>query len=1156
MTQQKSFIFLYWVFLVCVSLLLNACMEEKNESSKSDSFDTPADTYFSLAITENSLNHVGARLLFLDFQNEADTNSIQNNIVIAPKIENNAITLDGSDADWNNEFLSTINGLPQNNYPLSKFVDATATDITVGAAWDDNYLYFFVQWEDAGHTKSDAYEKWIFGDQGNGESGWNPKNSITATTRAPNDSVINKNHDLAGSENEDRLLILFPIIDSENNFTDMGLGCAAYCHANLKQDNPNQNYTGLSVSKMYSNGETDIADVWHWQALRTGGVGAADDLSIGYTSDGTSGYQADSGAAAYVSNPLINGNPNYMHKDGLNVNNNILNQSDSIEFNGTPELGHEIPAVLSSPPSGNRADVLAKAMYDESSNKWTVELRRLLITNDENDRQFTSTNAVIAPVNSGITAVDISLGEILYNENCMGCHQSNGRGSVNNDAWIFPRIQRTSGSLILKALKTVSAMSGIKSSLGTTDQEVKQAAENIAAYLQTQATFSETHSVTVSVNGTSSAGAITSNVSGINCPNECLLAYSEGTSITLTANDIADMDFQGWGDDCLGSGSNNACSLSMDSDKIVTATYTPSLTYQLNISINGVSGISNVITSNPATINCPDTCSVYLKQNSSISLTANTLSGFVFTGWGGVCSDANAICEVVMTGDITLTANYSSVVNNYTLSVSSDNGVITDSNTPFGINCGSDCSETIAENSVVTLTATPNTGYSFDNWSGDACNGSSDTNCQFNITANANITANFSVIQNPSCDNKGVIYNTNGTNGFGLQRMINENIISNPTDMAFVPSSSTAFMVTAQNGTVHYFNNSCNATKSIDISDASNSGIGVKDGGEQGLLNIEFHPDYGISNQFVFFYHTSVSSRVNSISRMTVSIDAADNLILSDAVKIIDFRKVNNASNHNGGGLVFAPDKTLLASVGDGGSNGNSVNAQVNTNLMGAVIRITPSLAVATGGYTIPTNNRFNASNPQCTDISLSTAACPEILSMGLRNPYRMSMENNIIYLGEVGTNYEEINRFDYTDNTVNFGWDTYDGPVNQAGFYDPILSYRRSDSTADLFRSEDPDCNNCATGFASVMIGDVYSGSRYDGLLTGKLLHAEFMDGFVRALGVNATGDTIDNGIHIVHHDGVSAMIEAEDGYIYFATQKGAWGTGDADMIYRLVKP
>ncbi|MCP4128491.1 MAG: PQQ-dependent sugar dehydrogenase [Gammaproteobacteria bacterium] len=288
---------------------------------------------------------------------------------------------------------------------------------------------------------------------------------------------------------------------------------------------------------------------------------------------------------------------------------------------------------------------------------------------------------------------------------------------------------------------------------------------------------------------------------------------------------------------------------------------------------------------------------------------------------------------------------------------------------------------------------------------------------------------------------------------------------------------------------------------------------------------------------------------------MTVGFDGSGNLELTDPVKIIDFRKPNSAGNHNGGGLVFAPDNTLLASVGDGGS-GSAANAQVNTNLMGVVIRIAPSLTIATGGYSIPTNNTFTASNPQCSNIATSSAPCPEILAMGLRNPYRMSIDGNIVYLGDVGSSYEELNSFDYTDPSLNFGWNTYDGVVSQSGFRDPILAYRRDDPTADQFRAEDPACNGCATGSASIIIGDVYRGPGYGGELTGRVLHAEFMDAYMRGLGVNSTGNTTDSGMHIIHHDGISAMIAGPDGYIYIATQKGAWGTGDADIVYRLVKP
>ncbi|MDR2032676.1 MAG: InlB B-repeat-containing protein [Azoarcus sp.] len=58
-----------------------------------------------------------------------------------------------------------------------------------------------------------------------------------------------------------------------------------------------------------------------------------------------------------------------------------------------------------------------------------------------------------------------------------------------------------------------------------------------------------------------------------------------------------------------------------------------------------------------------------------------------------------------------------------------------------GIDCGTDCSESYASGSKVTLTAAPASGYTFSGWSG-ACSGSAAT-CTVTLTANASVTATF-----------------------------------------------------------------------------------------------------------------------------------------------------------------------------------------------------------------------------------------------------------------------------------------------------------------------------------------------------------------------------------------------------------------------------
>lgn len=1018
---------------------------------------SPADTYFALAVTDNSHNHTGARLLFLDFQNASDATAIRNNVVISPKVSPGAITLDGVAGDWNPAYLTTVRGLPQNNYPLSEFIDAVAVDITVGSAWDEDYIYFLVQWEDAGHLPSTKQLKWIYGNQGGGESGWNAMVNRGVTGGAPNAAAANAAHLLAGGEDEDRVLMMFPIGDGEGNFAPGGLGCAAYCHANLRSDNPYQNYTGTGVAVMHTNVSGDRADIWHWKATRTAPSGYADDQHINYATGTTDGRASDSGAAVYRGNPLSSGNPQYRHSSGLGYNGDTLLAADAVAFSGTPVAGNVIPAAIADIPNGSRADVETRHGYNSLTHRWTVEFRRRRVTGQGDDRQFAAGgNNAAPPGAAAVAATDSAHGQTLYTGNCQSCHGANGAGTLTGNAWAAPRIQRASGSLILKALRTVTPMQSLA---GLSEQDV----EDIAAYLQTQATFNATQSLTVTVNG-------------------------------------------------LGVGATGA------------------------------------VTSNPAGISCPGTCTFNFVNGVTASLTAGYVAGYTFTGWSGACSGTGA-CNVTLDSDRAVTASYAASGTSYTLSVNvTGSGTVTSS--PAGISCGVDCSEAYTEGASVTLTASPALGYQFNGWSG-ACSGTGA--CTVAMNADATVSATFSAIVTPTCANGGVFYDTNGTNGFGRQYVVNSGQVSAPIDIAFIPGSATAFVVIDQTGYVNYFNGGCNRVSRVDVRSVLPVG---SSSGEQGLLNVEFHPDYA-TNGYVFFYHTTVADTVNSVSRMSVSFDGSGNLVLSNPQRIIDFRKGDAAvaSNHNGGGLVFAPDKTLLASIGDGGSS--SSTAQADGRLLGKVIRVQPSLTAGAGGYTIPADNMFTATNPLCSNITLSAQACPEILAKGLRNPFRMVRDGDVIYLGDVGSGTEEVNSFLITNSTANFGWPTHDGYVGSStllGYRNPIVYYTRSGATANAFRAEDPTAP-AATGSASVMIGDVYRGSRYTAAMNGgALLFGEFYDGFVRAVGVDTSGNITDGdgvpGFHLVHEDGISSMVQGPDGYVYLTALYGP------AMVYRLVRP
>ena len=631
-------------------LLLSAC-GKSNDPETTTPTPTPADSYFALAVTENSHNHTGARILLLDFMEKAPvTGAGPGNVVISPRISNNSITADGDSTDWNNANLTTIKGLVQNNYPLSQFIDAVPSDITVGSAWDDDYLYFLVQWEDAGHTQSTQYRKWVYGDQGNGETGWTAKVHTGTSAGSPNESVANASHVLAGSEDEDRVYLMFPVTDSENAFAANGLGCAAFCHSNLSSDNPSQNYTGTDVAVMHTNNSGDTADVWQWQSSRTGPAGVADDMLLTYSATGDSGFLPDTGNAAYTDNTLNSNNPSFMHTSGLSYTGDTLLQANADMFSGNPNAGDQIPSVLTQTPNNSRADISSDASYDPASGLWTVEFRRLRNTGNADDKQFipgTDAQALTVPV---ITTTDSATGGTLYESLCESCHGENGIGSLSGNSWAFPRIQRVSGSLILKTIQTVPVMSGITLT--------HQQAEDIAAFLQTQSTFSATYRLDTIISGVTAppSGTITSSQPGITCPDTCDYHFLPGSSITLNANYINGYVFSAWnGANCNeGSQTGGECSLTLNSEQNVTATYIPT-TVNYTLTVN--TGANGSVSSSPTGIACTPDCAAPFSENATVTLTATPDDGYQLDAWSGDCT-GSAGCSVDMTADKNVTAAF------------------------------------------------------------------------------------------------------------------------------------------------------------------------------------------------------------------------------------------------------------------------------------------------------------------------------------------------------------------------------------------------------------------------------------------------------------------------------------------------------------------
>jgi uncharacterized repeat protein (TIGR02543 family) len=185
---------------------------------------------------------------------------------------------------------------------------------------------------------------------------------------------------------------------------------------------------------------------------------------------------------------------------------------------------------------------------------------------------------------------------------------------------------------------------------------------------------------------------VVGNGSVVRSPNQPV--YDDGTPVMLTATPGSGYQFMGWSGSATGAA--NPLNIVMDSDKNITATFTP-ITYTLDVTIAGTGSVTKD----------PDQPSYV--TGSLVNLTATPGAGYQFVGWSGDASGDDNPLSVTMDADKAITATF--VSNTYTLSVNVvGSGTVTKSPDQPGYDYGV----------PVDLTATPASGYQFIGWSGDA----------------------------------------------------------------------------------------------------------------------------------------------------------------------------------------------------------------------------------------------------------------------------------------------------------------------------------------------------------------------------------------------------------------------------------------------------
>jgi glucose/arabinose dehydrogenase len=270
----------------------------------------------------------------------------------------------------------------------------------------------------------------------------------------------------------------------------------------------------------------------------------------------------------------------------------------------------------------------------------------------------------------------------------------------------------------------------------------------------------------------------------------------------------------------------------------------------------------------------------------------------------------------------------------------------------------------------------------------------------------------------------------------------------------------------------------------------------VTSGGEQGLLSVAFHPDYG-ENRLFYVDYTDVNGDTRVVEYRARDGGAPER---SRELLFVD----QPYSNHNGGQLQFGPDGLLYVGMGDGGSGGDPENrAQDLGDRLGKLLRI---------------------------DVDRRGAEW-EIAAYGLRNPWRFSFdrETGDLYIGDVGQgDWEEI---DYlpagATGLVNFGWDVLEGShvyedkePNSAGrLVRPVAEY-----------SHDLGC--------SVTGGYVYRGEDLPAI-RGRYFYGDYCSGIVWSIRIRDGQASPPRRLRF-QVDGLSSFGEDARGELYLVSLEG----------------
>lgn len=185
--------------------------------------------------------------------------------------------------------------------------------------------------------------------------------------------------------------------------------------------------------------------------------------------------------------------------------------------------------------------------------------------------------------------------------------------------------------------------------------------------------------------------------------------------------------------------------------------------------------------------------------------------------------------------------------------------------------------------------------------------------------------------------------------------------------------------------------------------------VSVDTSGESGMLGIALHPEFA-SNSWVFLCYTNRTPREHWIVRFTW-----DGTALADPIVIASFP--TSAWHHNGGIILFGPDRKLYAVIGDQNNNSQTLNDS--------------GAAIVTRGVILRLND--DGTTPADNPLA-ATPGWERYYAYGIRNSFGLAFDplSGMLWDTENGdSTYDEVNP---VARGMNSGWRRVMGPVSRDG--------------------------------------------------------------------------------------------------------------------------